>query len=953
MRRPLKFSLFIAIIASLIITGIAVAHAELIRSDPAENSTLDTAPSKVTLWFSEPAEPAFSQITVLFEDGSTVDAGDTTVFSSDPTQVSVTLTDQRQGTYIVSWRVLSSADGHITSGAFVFSVGKPINTAVGSESSSGATTSPLDMAARALTFIGQTALVGVLIFRWLIWRPALKAAGLDDDVDDRAIKLTRRVVFVILGINAIGAVLTLAAQSQLVGAAWLSTRVGRVWIGRAATLIALGVLSEDIAAVGRRDRGSIWLNLIVGWLGLQLLFLTTLTSHSASVSTPPILPFAADWLHLIGTSLWIGALVQLALIVPQVVKELNAEDRAWLWLKVVVDFSIAGAFGVGLLLITGTYMSFLNVGDWPALLNTVYGQALLIKVFLAGIAMLLGGFNLMVTKPQLDRAVEATDESAARSLQRRARRVITLEALVGLSVLVMAGVLTDLPRSKDPQPSVTAGALQLTQSVESIAAALTIDPARSGQTTFKVQLAQNGQAISNAQSVSFRFTYLTRGLGTTKADAAPQPDGSFAASGAYLSLSGLWQIEVAARRTDAPDVFAAYRVRIGADGLITAADQTTFLDDITHWLSIYGLIFGGVLAVLMGLLWLVITFNATSKRWTQAMLLIPAVIAIPIGVSSIATFLREATPGLTLTNPFIPDEQSLSIGNQLFTQNCAACHGDAGRGNGPATAAPKIRPPDFGNGHLDIHTDGDIFYWIQNGFGGDSPMPLFKGKLSDDDTWNLVNYVRRLRNEATGPVTSTSSTPASVLQPFTPDSFIAPNVVVSNTATATPAARRNDPDALDLLGRMDRSMNALTSLAEDQDIKDDAGHELIVRFDYAAPDRLRYTIQNGATSIEIGTLNYQQKPDGTWLKNERAVPFNWPNFSYSTVAANAQIQPNEDINGVKAAVVSFDYGNFSWQVWIDPTTSRLIKLAMDGPGHHMLSIFSNFNSAPSIDAPSP
>ncbi|HET7375794.1 MAG TPA: CopD family protein, partial [Anaerolineae bacterium] len=559
-----------------------------------------------------------------------VDAGDTTVSSSDPNQVSVSLTDRRQGTYIVSWRVLSSADGHVTSGAFVFSVGKPINAAVAGESSTAAT-SPLDMLARALTFIGQTALFGVMLFRWLIWRPALKAAALEDEVDNRAIKLTRLIVLVILGLNAIGAILTLAAQSQLTGAVgttWLSTRVGRVWIGRAATLIALGVMSEDIAAVGRRDRGSIWINVIVGWLGLQLLFLTTLTSHSASISDPPIIPFVADWLHLIGTTLWIGALVQLALIVPRAVKELSAEDRAWLWLKVVVNFSTAGAFGVGLLLITGTYMSFLHVGDWPALVNTIYGQVLLIKVFLAGIAMLLGGFNLLVTKPQLDRAVDAPSEATTQSLQRRTRRVILLEAIVGLSVLAMAGVLTDLPRSKDPQPTVAASSLQLTQQVDTLDAILTIDPARSGLSKYKVQLAQDNQPITNAQSVSFRFTYLTRGLGTNKADATAAGDGSFTATGVYLSLAGTWQIEVAVRRTNAFDVFAAYRVRVGGDGLITPADQPTLLDDITHWLSIYGLVFGGVIAILMALIWAAISFNAASKRWLQAALLIPTIIAL-------------------------------------------------------------------------------------------------------------------------------------------------------------------------------------------------------------------------------------------------------------------------------------------------------------------------------------
>ncbi|HET7377692.1 MAG TPA: c-type cytochrome, partial [Anaerolineae bacterium] len=323
----------------------------------------------------------------------------------------------------------------------------------------------------------------------------------------------------------------------------------------------------------------------------------------------------------------------------------------------------------------------------------------------------------------------------------------------------------------------------------------------------------------------------------------------------------------------------------------------------------------------------------------------------PIGVRSIVTFASEATPGLTLTNPFLPDEASLAAGQILFAQNCAACHGEAGRGNGPATSDPKIRPPDFGSGHLDIHTDGDIFYWIQNGFGGDSPMPLFKGKLTDDDTWNLVNYVRRLRNEATGPALP-SSTNSSTLQPYTPDSFIAPNVVTTITAATTPTATvNNDPAALDLLSRADRSMNALTSLTEDQDIRDDAGHELIVRFDYAAPDRLRYTIKNGATAIDIGAFDYQQKPDGSWLKNDRAIPFKWPNFKYSTVATNAQLQANDDINGVKAAVVSFDYGDYAWKVWIDPSTSQLVKLSMDGPEHHMTSLFSNFNTAPSIDAP--
>ncbi len=254
MTRILRSSLIFAIALALIVAGVASAHADLVKSDPAANSTLDTAPSKVTIDFNEAVEPAFSKITVLFEDGSSVDGGDSAVTPGNPSQLSVSLTDSRAGTYIVSWRVLSATDGHITSGAFVFSVGKPINQTVGSNQAGGAVTSPIDMLARALTFIGQALIAGLVAFRWLVWRPALNSAQLEDDTDDLTRTRNIRLIYVALGLAAIGAILTLASQVALNNAtvvAWLSTRVGRVWIGRVATLIAIGVLANDFARAGR------------------------------------------------------------------------------------------------------------------------------------------------------------------------------------------------------------------------------------------------------------------------------------------------------------------------------------------------------------------------------------------------------------------------------------------------------------------------------------------------------------------------------------------------------------------------------------------------------------------------------------------------------------------------------------------------------------------------------
>jgi uncharacterized membrane protein len=232
------------------------------------------------------------------------------------------------------------------------------------------------------------------------------------------------------------------------------------------------------------------------------------------------------------------------------------------------DFSTVAALALGVVLLTGAYLSLLHVGDWAALISTAYGQALLSKLALAGVAMLIGAYNLIVTKPQLDAAIDQPDQ--APRLQRRFRRVVIIEAVAALLVLAAAGVLTNLPRSKDPQPQAAAGALTLTTRADEVDAALAIDPARSGLANFALRFSQNGQAIDAADAtVSLRFTYLVRSLGTTKADAVRADDGSFVASGPYLSLPGEWQIEAAVRRPDAFDVFAAYRVKVNLDGAVS------------------------------------------------------------------------------------------------------------------------------------------------------------------------------------------------------------------------------------------------------------------------------------------------------------------------------------------------------------------------------------------------
>jgi mono/diheme cytochrome c family protein len=91
-------------------------------------------------------------------------------------------------------------------------------------------------------------------------------------------------------------------------------------------------------------------------------------------------------------------------------------------------------------------------------------------------------------------------------------------------------------------------------------------------------------------------------------------------------------------------------------------------------------------------------------------------------------------------NPVSASLASIEQGKQLFAQNCASCHGPAGRGDGPAAAALKPQPANLAimAGH---HSDGDLAWKIANGRGA---MPPWKGMLSENQIWILVNYIKSL-----------------------------------------------------------------------------------------------------------------------------------------------------------------------------------------------------------------
>ncbi|MCC2333672.1 copper resistance CopC family protein [Cellulomonas wangsupingiae] len=105
----------------------AAAHNTLRSTDPADGSTVATAPAQVTLTFDQPATELGTQVVVTGPDGAVLSAGAAQLV--DASVVQPLVAELPAGTYTVDWRV-TSADGHPLSGAFTFTATDAVGGAV-------------------------------------------------------------------------------------------------------------------------------------------------------------------------------------------------------------------------------------------------------------------------------------------------------------------------------------------------------------------------------------------------------------------------------------------------------------------------------------------------------------------------------------------------------------------------------------------------------------------------------------------------------------------------------------------------------------------------------------------------------------------------------------------------------------------------------------------------------
>ena len=718
--------LFLILLAYSVWAVIPVsAHALLVRSVPEANAVLEDSPAQVELYFSEPLEQELSSITAYDSNNLIVDAGDVRVDPSDPTRMTVSLRSLEDGVYTVTWKAVSSIDGHQTVGTFPFAVGDANTNAVNDIRQSSTAKLPFSaLLSKFLMLASLALLVGQSLFISLIWEPALKS---DQGVGQPSIWQTLYRVGLGGLLLSIGiGILSQAGQTTgnelslpwnpEVGKILTETRLGVIWLVR----LALAIFAVWLTS-GNKTSIKKWTGFIVN---VVLLFTVTLTSHAAT-EAKPLLPILGDLLHLLGMTFWLGGLVYLFTGIRRL-QGLDDAQPTKLTYLVTSRFSFNAIIFVGLIGVTGLYSATLRVGIWSALLTSLYGHVLLVKQAFVGGLLVIAAINLLVISPRLKR--ERTQGTPTTNVAAHFGKMLILEMTFAGLLLASVTFLTYLPPARTLSPDTD---FISSKDVDGLIVEIYISPARVGQNEFMLMLVENGKPVDTVREVLLRFTPSQGNIPPSELQLLSDGAGMFSAKGKNLSLPNDWQVQAVVRRKDKFDAYANFDLKLKKTGASDSANASFLI---------------GSLLLLIGLFTALTTYSANTNRVIRLGLGIPlAVLTTGFGFYYLTN--PPSATGNLQANPIPANNESITAGTELYTTYCAPCHGITGKGDGPVGVTLNPRPADLTVHAIPgVHTDAQLYEWITNGFPG-SRMPAFGSKLSDTDRWNLVNFIRTLAPE--------------------------------------------------------------------------------------------------------------------------------------------------------------------------------------------------------------
>ncbi|WP_179282247.1 copper resistance CopC/CopD family protein [Streptosporangium subroseum] len=590
-------------LASVAVTRPAYAHAYLLESSPVDGQVLDRTPAEVRLRFNEAVNLGQRSIQLLDVTGKKLSIGASDYSDGKANTARTSLPPNlAEGTYVVAWRV-TSADSHVVSGAFSFSVGHPSSMAVPVEQDVDPAVPVVDAIGRGLAFLGVALVLGGALFVAVLW-----PAGRADRRGRRIVwsgfaALTAGTVVVLLvqGPYAEGTSLSGVFDPDLLGAT-LSTRLGQALLARLVIVLALGVafgiavrpillsadtvavrhapLSADTVAVrsaplpvgigaaeaeatgesettgegeaaGSTRRVALPAFAAVGAVALMLTW--TLADH-AQTGIQTWLAVPATSLHLLAMALWLGGLILLAacVVIPAGRRE---PTRAISLEPALRRFSLLAQICFAVIAVTGLYLAWRQVGTWGALGGTDFGRLLLVKLVLvlAVLALAAGARRFVRRRGREPLGLDAAPSAALRRL----RRSVAGEVVLGIAVLSITAVLVNTAPARasyappvDSTVPFPAAAADAAPGLRGGSVEVKIEPARLGSNVADIYINGRDGSLVAVPEVSGALESRDRTIPALPVKVAAAEPGHYVANSMSIPYPGDWVLRLDIRISD-------------------------------------------------------------------------------------------------------------------------------------------------------------------------------------------------------------------------------------------------------------------------------------------------------------------------------------------------------------------------------------------------------------------
>ncbi|HEY4097279.1 MAG TPA: CopD family protein [Baekduia sp.] len=598
-RRALRAVLVGAtLLLALALPGSAFAHAQLETTSPQRDDLVASAPKVVSFTFDEAVSGTEGAIRVFDSKGDRVDDGNSYhPAGRGPTFAVGLKSGLAKGTYTATYRVVS-ADTHIVTGGFVFSIGARsagAGSTVGqllAGQKTGKVTSTGFVVARAAQYGAIGIAGGLLVFLLAVWLPVLTASGGGTTEWERAaerfVARLRIGLLVAALVGLVSALVGLGLQGaesagvplwKITGpvmSSVLSTRFGTIWLGGAIAWLVLGAatllvlaprgarapvlrtasLGADGAVLGSRAAGPRLAPLLIP--ALALITLPALAGH-ASVQHPVWLFLPANLVHVSAMTVWLGGLTALLLCLPAATRALqNGADRTRLLAGVLARFSPIALGCVLVLMATGVIQALCQINAFSELWDTAYGRAVLVKIGLLLVLIALGAVNRRRTVPGL--SAVARDGGTPGALGLLLRRTLRTEVAVIAVVLTVTGALAGYA----PAKTVATGPVELTSTLGPAQLSLDVDPATVGSNLMHIYLLdpKSGAQYTKTKELTVTATLPSKGIGPLTLTTQPTGPGHYTIPAAVLGAPGTWTLDLTARVSDFDEYDRKVQVKI-------------------------------------------------------------------------------------------------------------------------------------------------------------------------------------------------------------------------------------------------------------------------------------------------------------------------------------------------------------------------------------------------------